>query len=73
MKLAARNTAGARKVVKTVSEDVIVQRVNAEAGSVPALPLAENAIQMFAEIAGLVVEMVLWEKHQDAEKASVET
>lgn len=44
---------GARKVVKTVSEDVIVQRVNAEAGSVPALPLAENAIQMFAEIAGL--------------------
>lgn len=28
-------------------------RVNAEAGSVPALLLAENAIQMFAEIAGL--------------------
>lgn len=44
---------GARKVVKTVSEDVTVQRVNAEAGSVPALPLEENAIQMFAEIAGL--------------------
>lgn len=73
MKLAARSIAGARKVVKTVSEDVTVQRVNAEAGSVPALPLEENAIQMFAEIAGLVVEMVLWEKHQDAEKASVET
>ncbi|KAL0642419.1 hypothetical protein Bca4012_040709 [Brassica carinata] len=43
---------GARKVVKTVSEDVIVQRVNAEAGSVPALLLVENVIQMFAEIAG---------------------
>ncbi|KAF3568808.1 hypothetical protein DY000_02010842 [Brassica cretica] len=47
-----KNQSCARKVVKTVSEDVIVQRVNAEAGSVPALPLAENAIQMFAEIAG---------------------
>lgn len=44
---------GAQKVAKTVSEDVIVQRVNAEAGSVRALPLAENAIQMFAGIAGL--------------------
>lgn len=30
-----------------------MQRVNAEAGSVPALLLAENAIQMFVEIAGL--------------------
>lgn len=73
MKLAARNIAGAQKVAKTVSEDVIVQRVNAEAGSVRALPLAENAIQMFAGIAGLAVEMVLWGKHQDAEKANAET
>ncbi|KAH0908264.1 hypothetical protein HID58_031585 [Brassica napus] len=47
-----KNQSCARKVVKTVSEDVTVQRVNAEAGSVPALPLEENAIQMFAEIAG---------------------
>lgn len=30
-----------------------MQRVNAEVGSVPALLLAENVIQMFAEIAGL--------------------
>jgi len=44
---------GAQKAVKIVSEDVIVQRVNAEVGSVPALLLAENVIQMFAEIAGL--------------------
>ncbi|CAH2072039.1 unnamed protein product [Thlaspi arvense] len=43
---------GAQKVARIVSEDVIVQRVNAEAGSVPALLLGENAIQMFAEIAG---------------------
>jgi hypothetical protein len=50
-----------------------VQRVNAEVGSVPALLLAENVIQMFAEIAGLVVEMVLSVKHQDAEKGNAET
>ncbi|KFK30781.1 swinger [Arabis alpina] len=47
-----KNQSCAQKVAKIVSEDVIVQRVNAEAGSVPVLPLAENAIQMFAEIAG---------------------
>lgn len=42
----------AQKVAKIVSEDVIVQKVNAEAGSALVLLLDVNVIQMCVGIAG---------------------
>lgn len=58
MKLAVKNIVGAQRAAKIGSGDAIVQRVSAEVGNAHALLLDVNVTQMFAEIAGLVVEMV---------------
>lgn len=56
--LAVRSIVGVQRVAKTDSEDAIVPRVSAEAGSVLALQRVVNAILMSAGIVGLAVEMV---------------
>ncbi|XP_020538356.1 histone-lysine N-methyltransferase EZA1 isoform X3 [Jatropha curcas] len=53
MEHAVKNIVGAQRVVKIVSGDATVQRVNAEADSVHVLLLDVNVIQMFVGIAGL--------------------
>lgn len=58
MELAVKNIVGAQRAAKIGSGDVTVQRVSAEVGNAHALLLDANVTQMFAEIAGLVVEMV---------------
>lgn len=65
MGLAVKNIAGAQRVARTVSEVVIVLRVNAEVDSAPALQLDVNAIQMCVGTVGLVVGMELWVVHHE--------
>jgi len=64
---AVRNTAGAQRVAKIGSEDAIVPKASVEVDCVHASQQVVNVTQMSAAIAGLVVEMVPWESHQNAE------
>jgi len=73
MELAVKNIVGAQRAAKIGSGDAIVQKVNAEVGNARALLLDVSVTQMFAEIAGLVVEMVHWVSHPVEETANVET
>lgn len=52
MELVARSTVGAQRAAKIGLEDVIAQKVNAEADSARVLLPVVNVIQMFAETAG---------------------
>lgn len=67
MGLAVKNIVGAQRVARTVSEVVIVPRVNAGADSAPALQLGVNVTQMCVGTVGLVAGMELWVVHHKEE------
>lgn len=73
MGLAVKNIAGAQRVARTVSEVVIVLRVNAEADSALALLLGVNATQMCVGTVGLVAGMELWVFHRKEEIMNAKT